>query len=263
MEQQHVSPSVRETAFNCPHCGAFASQFWCSLRAEQNSKEKPLPDVITPECRGEVSLEHVEDAQKRERLSRLVDKLSNGRPFLEKVQGRSFYFALYNTFISQCFNCENISIWVHDRLVYPQRGEAPPANPDLPDDIRRDYDEASSILDLSPRGAAALIRLAIQKLCKKLGKPGKKLDDDIGALVKDGLDRRIEKALDAVRVIGNHAVHPGQMDLRYDRATAESLFGLLNLIAEKMISEPKHVDQVYETLPEDARKAIEKRDANN
>ena len=108
-----------------------------------------------------------------------------------------------------------------------------------------------------------MIRLAIQKLCKRLDKPGKNLNDDIGALVADGLDPRIQKALDTVRVIGNNAVHPGQIDLSDDRRAAESLFHLLNLIAEKMISEPKHVEDVYSALPEDALSAIEKRDANN
>jgi hypothetical protein len=33
------------------------------------------------------------------------------------------------------------------------------------------------------------------------------------------------------------------------------------LITEKMISEPKHVDELYEELPKNYRKAIEKRDA--
>lgn len=89
---------------------------------------------------------------------------------------------------------------------------------------------------------------------------GSNINDDIAALVKAGLNTRIQKALDAVRVIGNNAVHPGSIDLRDDRATAESLFRLLNLIAEKMISEPKHVDEVYAKLPPSALAAIEARD---
>ncbi|MDX0563333.1 DUF4145 domain-containing protein [Sinorhizobium medicae] len=144
--------------------------------------------------------------------------------------------------------------------MYPQRGEAPPANPDLPEEIKLDYNEASTILDLSPRGAAALVRLCIQNLCKHLGQSGQNINADVKALVAAGLDARVQKALDAVRVIGNNAVHPGSIDLRDDRAIAESLFHLLNVIAEKMISEPKHVDEVYAKLPESARAAIEARD---
>ena len=120
-----------------------------------------------------------------------------------------------------------------DRLVYLQRGQATLPNSDLPDDIRRDYDEASSNLDLSPRGAAALLRLAIQKLCKYVGEPGENLNTDIGSLVQKGLDPKVQQALDFVRVIGNNAVHPGEIDLRDDRATAESLFRLLNLMPKK------------------------------
>jgi Domain of unknown function (DUF4145) len=127
--------------------------------------------------------------------------------------------------------------------------------------VRRDYEEASTILDVSPRGAAALLRLAVQKLCKELDESGENLNADIASLVRKGLDVRVQKALDAVRVIGNNAVHPGQIDLRDDRATAETLFSLVNLICEKMITEPKHVDEVYARLPEAARKAIEQRDA--
>ena len=63
------------------------------------------------------------------------------------------------------------------------------------------------------------------------------------------------------RVTGNDTVHPGTIDLRDDRATAERLFQLLNLIAEKMISEEKHVNEMYEALPEEKRKAIENRDS--
>ena len=50
-------------------------------------------------------------------------------------------------------------------------------------------------------------------------------------------------------MIGNNAVHPGTLDLRDDSATAEKLFGLVNLIAEIMISQPKRVAEMYDSLP--------------
>nr|WP_246787276.1 DUF4145 domain-containing protein [Rhizobium leguminosarum] len=124
----------------------------------------------------------------------------------------------------------------------------------------RDYDEARSIVQKSPRGAAALLRLAIQKLCKHLGESGKNINDDIASLVAKGLDYRIQKALDVLRVIGNEAVHPGTIDLNDDPNTAESLFKLFNLIVEKMISEPKLVEEVYASLPPEKLKQIEQRD---
>ena len=63
-----------------------------------------------------------------------------------------------------------------------------------------------------------------------------------------------------VRVIGNNSVHPGQIDLRDDKATASRLFHLVNIIVEAMISATKHIEEMYEGLPEGAKKAIAKRD---
>ena len=72
---------------------------------------------------------------------------------------------------------------------------------------------------------------------------------------------RIQKALDVVRVIGNEAVHPGQIDLDDNTEVANKLFQLVNMISETMISQPKAVDELYESLPEAKRKEIAKRDA--
>ena len=117
------------------------------------------------------------------------------------------------------------------------------------------------IVDISPRGSAALLRLCIQKLCKHLGKTGDNLNADIANLVKDGLDARIQKALDIVRVVGNNAVHPGQIDLTDDKDIASKLFRLINMIADSMITQPKHVDEFYDLLPESSKTQIKKRDA--
>ena len=121
------------------------------------------------------------------------------------------------------------------KLIYPETLSIEPANGDTPDDIKRDYDEARSIAQKSPRGAAALLRLCIQKLCADLAKTKKDLNNDIAFLVKDGLSPNIQQALDVLRVIGNHAVHPGQIDLKDDVETAQQLFTFFNLIVTQMI----------------------------
>ena len=211
-----------------------------------------------------MTFEMIENTEKRTKAIQWADNMASGLPFFHfENHASSSSLQLYNCSVSKCFECEKLSMWIFDKLVYPVRGEAPPANTDLSEDIRRDYDEASSILDFSPRGAAALIRLAIQKPCKELGQTGHNINSDIGALVAAGLDARIQKALDVVRVVGNNAVHPGQIDLRDDRATAETLFHLINLIAEKTITEPKHVDEVYAKLPQEALRAIHERDTRD
>jgi hypothetical protein len=104
--------------------------------------------------------------------------------------------------LSKCFTCGDVGVWANGRLVSPAAAEGPPPNDDLPDNVAGDYKEAETILSLSPRGAAALLRLAIQKLCVHLGEKGKNIDDDIASLVKKGLSPLVQKALDAIRVIG-------------------------------------------------------------
>lgn len=145
-------------------------------------------------------------------------------------------------------------------MIHPDSSQAPIPNTDLPEDIRRDYDEARSIINRSPRGAAALLRLCIQKLCAHLGEPGKNINQDIAELVKKGLSPRIQKSLDIVRVVGNDAVHPGEIDLRDDPDTAVNLAKLINFIADALITQPKQIDTLYDSLPEGKKEQIEKRD---
>jgi len=145
-------------------------------------------------------------------------------------------------------------------MIQPSMGGVPLPNVDLPEDIIIDYNEARDIVNKSPRGASALLRLAIQKLCKHLGRSGKNINNDIAELVKVGLPVKIQQALDFVRVVGNNAVHPGQIDLKDDNDIALNLFTLINIIADVMISQPKEIDKLYNTLPENQIDAIKKGD---
>lgn len=72
----------------------------------------------------------------------------------------------------------------------------------------------------------------------------------------------VQKALDAVRVIGNKAVHPGQIAFDVDdKSTAEMLMKLLNIITERLITEPKEIDGIFDALPQSVKDSIEKRDS--
>ena len=163
-------------------------------------------------------------------------------------------------YLSSCTHCLAYMLWREGNIIYPDASPAPLPNPDLPEDIKADYLEARSIINSSPRGAAALFRLCVQKLCKHLGEDGGDINHDIAALVKKGLNPKIQKSLDIVRVIGNEAVHPGQIDLKDKPGTAVSLCHLINIIADAMITQPKMVEELYAELPEDKRGHITKRD---
>lgn len=170
--------------------------------------------------------------------------------------------------VAKCENCSLESYWRADSydlakslMIFPTgKGGAPPPHVDLPEDVRADYAEAASILSLSPRGSGALLRLALQKLMPHLGEKGGNINDDIASLVSKGLDPGIKQALDALRVVGNNAVHPLELDLRDDVETVGALFGLINFIVEQRISHPKKLGELYGALPQGARDAIAKRD---
>jgi hypothetical protein len=162
----------------------------------------------------------------------------------------------------KCSNCNEISVWnVEDeRCVDPVIGGGPRPHLDMPEQVKVDYEEARRIVGQSPRGACALLRLGVQKLCEELGGDGKNINDDIKSLVEKGLPEEVQKALDSLRVIGNNAVHPGEMDLTDDTETASALFNLLNFVVEEMISKPQRRRGIFESLPVSVRQAIQIRD---
>lgn len=162
--------------------------------------------------------------------------------------------------ISRCEACNEPTIWHGDSMVYPVHSSIENPNSDLPLDIQEDYEEARLIANFSPRGAAALLRLALQKLCRFLGEPGKNINADVASLVAKGLPAKVQEALDSVRVIGNEAVHPGSIDLKDDKEIVFKLFKLINFISVKMIAEPREISELYGTLPADKLEGIARRD---
>jgi hypothetical protein len=165
-----------------------------------------------------------------------------------------------NLRICHCSHCKQYSIWYKELMIVPEETTAPPAHEDIPESIKEDYEEAASIANRSPRGASALLRLCLQKLMIELGCQGKDINKDIGILVQKGLPEEVQQALDIVRVIGNEAVHPGELDLRDDNTTVIQLFGLINFIIEDRITRKKKIGQLYQLLPESKRQGIEIRD---
>lgn len=260
MQKNNKSPSIRETAFECPHCGSFTSQSWYTLHADPITGKRRFPLIPTNQEITEVT-ENTDISEDIKKVTLHYFKMIQlGLVSLQAAESSYQQIDVYNLHLSECFNCKKIAVWVHDRLIFPAYDLTIQPNADLPEEIIRDFKEANGITGISPRGAAALLRLCIQKLCVHLGEEGKDLNRDIASLVKKGLNPLVQKSLDIVRVIGNEAVHPGTLDIKDDPDTANRLFSLINTIGDQMISHPKNVEELYAKLPESKRKAIELRD---
>ena len=145
--------------------------------------------------------------------------------------------------------------------MYPRSLTAPPPHEDMPDDAKEIYEEARKVLIDSPRAATGLLRLVVQLVCDHLEGSGANINHFIAKWVEEGLDTRVQQALDSVRVTGNHALHAGEIDINSDPTIASRLFDIVNFIIEKKIGEPKRIDDFYNNIvPESDRDNIERRD---
>ena len=201
----------------------------------------------------------IERGEDNPEIPEWVDRVATGMPSIGQSYNKAT-FSLENVDISECYHCSKLAIWVGDRIVWPSSTSSQVPNLDMPEDIQMDFREAGEIVDSSPRGAAALLRLCIQKLCKHLGESGKNINDDIKALVEKGLDVRVQKMMDTLRIFGNNAVHPGEIDLKDDRDSALKLFAFVNMIVEITITQPKLISEMYGKIGTSQIEAIEKRD---
>lgn len=265
---KYVTPAINSKSFSCPHCGALADQSWYQTYVRSTNDGAP------PHVWDDGEVEHFEKIVSKQSTAE-KDAWAKWRPDIERrMLGLPYLYPmdeakhsrteLANIFVSMCYSCKEIAIWQHKDILYPGVRHEVEANADMDPDIRADFNEARAVFSISPRSSAALLRLCLQKLCRQLGLPAKNLNDDIGKLVEKGLPVAISQALDLVRVIGNNAVHPGQLDLKDDRSSAAKLFELVNLIADNQISQPQAIAKFFEDkVPASAKEAITRRDKKN
>jgi len=243
-----LRPKCGVEKFQCPHCNVVSQQSWFSVETASESANRILNHVFY-DYRSRIQ-DYQQDA-----IEQFIKHLEQAN------QRRLLHFIPKNFSVATCSTCNEITLWVDREIVYPRKTSVAPPNEDMSEEIRNLYQEAATIVVDSPKGATALLRLALQLLLKQLGKPGKNINSDIKELVASGLSPKIQQALDLLRVVGNNAVHPGQIDLDDDREVALKLFHVLNFIADEMITKPKELELLYsDVVPDEAKKHINERD---
>src|SRR5437899_754835 len=129
-----VTPSTAQTAFSCPHCGAFTTQHWYKLRAEEITGERETPFIPRPDHRKKLQQSPELDRETKERLASWIDRMVTGLVFFDKQEGTYLQLSVENLHLSKCYNCRKIAVWVNDCLVSPDYKTTAQPNPDLPDD---------------------------------------------------------------------------------------------------------------------------------
>jgi Domain of unknown function (DUF4145) len=259
---ERVEPKFASERFSCPHCGAYAHQSWYRLgMLDVPRGENPAlfqySDGLLARAR------KLDEDQDQQRAVAFAERLKENALTYMHIKYGGVNWEFINLHLSACYSCNGFTVWVEGKIVYPVSHSTVEPHVMMPAAVKPDFEEAGSIVNLSPRGAAALARLCIQKLVKELGEKGDNLNADIAELVKKGLEVEVQQALDVVRVIGNNAVHPGTVDLKDDKATALTLLGLVNMIVERSIAGPKKLMTLFAGLPPGALQQIEKRDARD
>lgn len=253
-----------KVSLNCAHCGAFAQHTWYLIFAK-SAGEGNFPEIRNKcELSGEHPFKIITEPTRS--FAQLKKRLEGFEPIgfeLNLIETPvECDIETGNFRLSNCHACKNNSLWIGNSIVYPHKNfEGPIPNEDLPEEIKRDFNEARSILNQSPRGATALLRLCLQKLCIHFKLPGEHLASDIEKLVLKGVSRSLVEAMHVLRVIGNAAVHPGKIPEVEERETAIALCHLLNLIATRLLSEKRLVAQINNLLPEDKRRSISELDS--
>lgn len=243
-----LSPKAGAEKFQCPHCGVVSQQTWFTTGTASSVANRILLDAFYS-YRSELS-DYQQDA-----IEGFMKRLIHAN---DDCMSRFFPDALA---VATCSLCNETTLWVDGKIVYPREMPVAQPNGDMASAVQDLYHEAAKIVVDSPKGATALLRLALQLLLQQVGKPGKNINSDIKDLVAEGLSPKIQKALDLLRVVGNNAVHPGLIDLNDNREIAIHLFQVLNFIADEMITKPKELDLLYaDVVPDETKGHIAERD---
>lgn len=235
--ENYVAPELGVAAFNCPICQAYSYQEW-----------------------HEVSVDINEFSHEEYYVGFFGGHMATQR--LNVIRNRIDDLPKHVCSFSKCSHCEKYSIWEGPNMVHPNISIVEPPNSDMPEDIEAIYKEASSIVNLSAKSAAALLRLALEKLLIHVGAKKGSIDVMIQDLIEKDIITAagsVRKALDTLRLIGNAGVHPTGINLDEDPNAAFQLFKVLNFVVEKLISEEKEMASIYALVPENKRENLDKR----
>lgn len=217
-----VAPELLLDVFTCPYCDVTAKQAWCGNTTARRAFQR-------------------DESEESSAIG-----FSSSGALVPEVR---------NWLFSICENCGNVAVWHEDEMVHPFSCPVGDPNPDMPEDVKAKYLEASEVVASSPASAAALLRLGLQVLLREIlqDESSGNIYKDIVKLKERPIDSSLVKALDIIRIAGNESVHPGTLDLSESRDDALYLFELLNMVCDQFFTQPNRLKEMYEKMPASRR----------
>ncbi len=77
-------PSIQETAFDCPHCGAYTTQFWYNVYGDSRDKNS-IPNIPSKESLSHVLEDRETPRELKQNLLQWIDRISMGYVLLRKI----------------------------------------------------------------------------------------------------------------------------------------------------------------------------------
>ena len=157
-------PTLGAISFNCPHCGALAHQSWFQCYTKTASKPPAVEDISFLYMR----LATLGAEKRNEEIANFSKKTAGFVSLGIEHQSTEKRYSLQNLYLLRCYSCKEFAVWLYDKVIFPRNSVGLAPSQDMPAEVALDFREAASIVDASPRGAAALLRLCVQHLRKYL-----------------------------------------------------------------------------------------------
>lgn len=249
----NFAPAFNEPSFRCPNCSAYAQQHWAReltytddlAGTQARNVFDQNPDNIWGDIARATCLACKDDSVWM-KSDLFVPEVK--LPFGTRQQDKPSYM--------------KVTRWV---MIWPKESAAPLPHEALPEELKELHSEARAVLTDSPRAAAALLRLLMEKLLQDTTGTTNRLNDQIGLLVERGtFDQRLQETADTIRVSGNKAVHPAEIQSQGDTAeVALAMFELVNFLVEDLIARPGRIAHLYQsTVTGGVLDAISRRDGD-
>lgn len=279
MKNEYVKPDYNLSKFTCFHCNKLSVQesFWWQINSNRRYvipkfDIKNLPSEIQGD--EQIKINNIIELS----YETLMNKNIGAITFLIKI----------------CLNCGERSYWEvitpireypnahlpthiekdndydnnYVNKIYPHISSIDQEpNEDLDEEIKQLFNEAKDIFDKSPKAAGALLRCILEKILREIFKEkhsksylGTILNDEN---VKNKIGKDISDACMACKIVGNESVHSSLLIfLDEDKKDVEQLFRIINLIADKFITQPKKEKNLLIGFSEKTTNQINKKSSN-